>query len=240
MMVLSHLFIGFENCFVHLSYNNTLNIKFFKRLNFREFKEYDFIYISCLDGKDSFIVRKENKFFKYLKFCLKSDGEFQEKLFKVEFYKEFLGANDKLSLSKLADKLFYLNYSNFFHYYDSEKVDFYRSVIRYKLAKIYYQKNDFSKALKILSDLEKSSNFRIKFIAKNLKSEIYKRLNYKFKDYEIELKASDGIYLRGMDTLLNLNNLKVYKSSLVCELDFPEIYVIKNNKLVLWNSPIID
>lgn len=240
MTVLLHLFIGFKNCFVHISNGENLSLSFFENVLLKDFKNYDFIYISCLDGKDSFLIKRNNKLLNYLKFCLKSQGEFKEQIFKIEFYKEFINAKDKLALNKLADKLFYKNYSYFFHYYDIKKVEFYRSILRYKLAKIYYNENSFSKALKIVSDLERNENFRIRFLARNLKSEIYNKLNYKFEGYEIKLDLSDGIYIKGLDTTLNFENLRIYKLPMICELDFPEVYIVKNKKLILWYSPIAD
>jgi len=236
-MVLLHLFIAYNNCFVHFSKNNQIKLIFFKNFELTNMI-YDFIFISCLNGKDTFIIKKENEILNYLKFCIYSVGNFQEPLFEIKFYKNFINAKEKLKINRIADMLFYKNYPYFFHYYDRKKVEFYRNVLRYKIAKIYFEKNNFSKALKILSELEKSNDFRIKFISISLKNEIYKRLNYKTINIDISVNLNDGIYIKGLDTSIVFENLKIFKEPLVCELDFPEIYIIKNKKLIYWFSPI--
>ncbi len=202
-------------------------------------QKYNFVYISCLNKKDTFIVMKNNELLNYLKFCIKKEGSFSKILFEIKFYKQIESAKDRFSLNKLADRLFYKNYQHFFHYYDYNKVEFFRSIIRYKLAKLYYQNNEISKALRILKDLEEAPDFRIKFIALNLKNEIYQRLNYETKSASIHLSVGDGIYIKGMDTTIAFENLNIYKEPLICELDFPEIYIIKDKRLILWDSPII-
>ncbi len=237
MMVLLLSFTGFENCFVHLSKNNNLELKFMESVKIDQ--GYDFVYISCLNKKDTFVIIKNKELFNYLKFCIKNEGNFNKALFEITFYKQIESANNKFELNKLADKLFYKNYENFFHYYDYNKVEFFRYIIRYKLAKLYYQNNEISKALRILKNLEEASDFRIKFIALNLKNEIYQKLNYKTNSFSIEVSISDGIYVKGMDTTIAFENLKIYKKPLICELDFPEIYIVKDKKLILWDSPII-
>jgi hypothetical protein len=238
MMVLLHLFIAYNNCFAHISKDNQLKLIFFKNFELPN-TTYDFIFISCLNGKDTFIIRKENEILNYLKFCIYSIGDFQKPLFEIKFYKNFINANEKLKINRIADMLFYRNYAHFFHYYDRKKVEFYRSILRYKIAKIYFENNNFSKALKILSELEKNDDFRIKFISIKLKNEIYKKLNYKTLNMDISVNLDDGIYIKGLDTLIVFENLKVFKKQLVCELDFPEIYIVKNKKLIYWFSPIL-
>lgn len=237
MMVPLHLFINYENCFIHISKGNKLELKFFE--NFQTTDNYDFLYIACLNGKDTFIVKKENEILRYLEFCIKGKGKFNDKLFEVSFYKELESANDKFSLNKLSDRLFYKNYENFFNYYDYQRVKFFRGIIRYKLAKFYYKNNDLSRALKTLKELENFSDFRIKFIALGLKNEIYQKLNYKTTEIKVDVNVEDGIYIRGMDTVLNYENLKIHKMPIVCQLDFPELYIVKDRRLIFWDSPII-
>jgi hypothetical protein len=238
MMVLLHLFIAYNNCFAHISKDNQLKLIFFKNFELPD-TIYDFIFISCLNGKDTFIIKKENEILNYLKFCIYSIGDFKKPLFEIKFYKNFINANEKLKINRMADMLFYRNYPYFFHYYDRKKVEFYRNVLRYKIAKIYFENNNFSKALKILSELEKNDDFRIKFISIKLKNEIYKKLNYKTLNMDISVNLDDGIYIKGLDTSIVFENLKVFKKQLVCELDFPEIYIVKNKKLIYWFSPIL-
>lgn len=237
-MVLLHLFITYNNCFIHLSKNNQIKLNFFKNFELID-TTYDFIFISCLNGKDTFIIKKENEILNYLKFCIYSVGNSQKPLFEIKFYKNFINANEKLKINRIADMLFYKNYPYFFHYYDRKKVEFYRNILRYKIARIYFEKNNFSKALRILSELEKNENFRIKFISISLKNEIYKKLNYKTINIDISVNLNDGIYIKGLDTSIVFENLKIFKKPLICELDFPEIYIVKNKKLIYWFSPIL-
>lgn len=197
------------------------------------------MYISCLNQKDTFIVKRKNQYLDYLNFCIKSKGDFKIPLFEIKFYREFIGKEEKSSLNYLADKLFYKNYDNFFHYYDFEKVKFYREILRYKIARYFVKNKQFSIALKILDELEKSKDFRLKFISLNLRNQIYQELRYKTKVVDILVPLNDGIYSKGIDSIPRYEKLKVYKYNLICELDFPEIYIVKDGKLLFWDSPII-
>jgi hypothetical protein len=194
-----------------------------KEVNVKNYENEELFFLSCLNGFDTLISRKNSLYSEYIRSCIYSNGHINKPIFGTEFYKSLINAS-LFKLNEIADKLYYLNYPLFFKVYNRKRVEFYRLIIRYKIAKIYYEEGKLKKSIEILNELIKEKEPRVRFISLKLLNQIYSQLQSKLDTTKVYVSLKDGFYI---------------KNRMICELDFPETLVVKNGELIYWSSPII-
>ncbi len=184
------------------------------------------LYAYCLDGKSVFVKEGSSWMVDYVNSCIFSRGRAMEAPgfpVKPRFYRLLEEARGKEELIYLADMLERKSYCNYFHFYYPDRVDFYRRVIRFRMAVEEMKTGNYSESLRILASLSRSEDFRIRFISDVLRDTIMRRLGQEVKPRPVRVNMEK-------DTLIRVP---------VCEMDFPETLVVHDGILVRWKTPII-
>jgi len=185
------------------------------------------LYAYCLDGKSMFLREGSSHAVDYVNACIFSDrkpGSMTMKPFgEPRFYELLARADEREDLLYVADMLERKSYCNYFHFYYPKDVDFYRKVIRFRLALEETKRGNYNEALRILSSLSDEEDYRIRLVVNALRDTIMKRLGQDPRESKVEVDLRE-------DTLVRQP---------VCEMDFPETLVVEDGVLKRWESPII-
>ncbi len=190
-------------------------------------RDVKMLYAYCLDGKRIFIREGSSWMVDYASFCLFPGSGGRERAFgfpiEPRFYKLLEEARGRDGLMYLADMLERKSYCNHFHFYYPDRVNFYREVIRFRMALEEMRSGNYNESLKILASLSGSGDFRIRFIVNALRDTIMRRLGQEPESRPVRVDIQGDTLIRGP----------------VCEMDFPETLVVRDGFLIEWRTPII-
>jgi len=185
------------------------------------------LYAHCLDGKSIFLREGSSHIIDYVNSCIfsreKPEGMALMPFGEPQFYRFLAEAEGRRDLLYVADMLERKSYCNYFHFYYPRDVDFYRKVIRFRLALEETKEGNYNEALRILSSLSDEEDFRIRFVVNALRDTIMRRLGQNPEERRVMVNFQD-------DTLVR---------EPVCEMDFPETLIVHEGELIRWNTPII-
>ncbi len=220
-----------SDCFVSIEKTDTFYCTYVEHLRLDSSlvpgEDVKMLYAYCLDGGSVFVREGSSWMVEYVKSCVLSGGvrggmAFQFPV-KPRFYRLLEEARGREDLMYLADMLERKSYCNYFSFYYPDKVDFYREVIRFRMALEEAKSGNYNEALKILSSLSRSGDYRIRFIVDALRDTIMGRLGQETDTEPVKVDIRE-------DTLIRIP---------VCEMDFPETLVVKEGVLLQWKTPII-
>ncbi len=185
------------------------------------------LYAHCLDGKKIFLREGSSHTADYLGSCIfswkKPEGMVFKPFGEPRFYRLLAEAKGRRDLLYVADMLERKSYCNYFHFYYPRYVEFYRKIIRFRLALEETREGNYNDALRILASLIGDGDYRIRFVAAALRDTIMRRLGQEPRNVEVKVDLEGDTIVRQP----------------VCEMDFPETLVVKEGVLVRWETPII-